>query len=68
MKLSIKVLLAFVMTLSLFVSTQVLAKDESLVCFYQENEDGELEYVCVDSNELSPCGLGCMPPCQNPDD
>ena len=32
------------------------------------NENGELEYVCVDPYEVNPCGLGCMPPCINPDE
>ena len=67
MKSKFKVLLTLVMALSVFTSLQLKANDEELVCYYQENEKGELEYVCVDPYEVNPCKIGCPPPCDIPE-
>lgn len=67
MKFKLKLFLSLAMALSVVTSLQLKANDEELVCFYQENENGELELVCVDSSEAIPCQWVCLPPCIDPE-
>ena len=41
---------------------------ENKVCFYQKNCQGELEYICIDSDGVNPYGTTCPPPCRNPEE
>ena len=65
----IKRLMALAILMLTFIPMNVYAEEpEQKVCFYVENCDGELEYVCVDPNEPAPCHFGCPPGCNDPDD
>lgn len=52
----------------MFTSLQLKANDEELVCYYQEDENGELEYVCTDPYQKGDCRMICIPPCDPFDD
>ena len=52
-----------------FVPLNVMAEEpEQKVCFFVENCEGELEYVCVDHSEPAPCQIICPPGCDNADE
>ena len=66
----IKLLLVLGISLLAFSPMIINANDdteENLVCYYRENCQGELEYVCVDPTEPQPCQLICPPGCQEED-
>ncbi len=50
----------------MFSSSELHAEDheDNKVCFYQLNEEGECELICVDDDELGimPCS-NCTPDC-----
>ena len=65
----IKSLIVLGILMLTFIPMNVLAEEpEQKVCFYVKNYDGELEYVCVDSNTPAPCQIGCPPGCKGNDD
>lgn len=52
-----------------FIPMNVAAEDsEQKVCFYVENCEGELEYICVDPNTPAPCQFNCPPGCGKEND
>lgn len=67
----IKLLIVLGITLLSFSTLNVIAnenEDDELVCFYRTNCKGELEYVCVDPNEVEPLQEVCPPGCIDPDE
>lgn len=65
----IKFLLILGISLLAFTPMIINANDnseENLVCFYRKNCQGELEYVCVNPDEVQPCQI-CPPDCQEED-
>lgn len=65
----ILIFILFIVSLCTLSPIELTANEEnSQVCFYQKNEQDELEYICVDSNEISPCGNACTPPCWDVDE
>lgn len=52
-----------------FIPMNVTAEEpEQVVCYYVENCEGELEYVCVDASEPAPCQIHCPPGCGKEDE
>ena len=65
----IKGLIALGILMLTFIPMNVMAEEpDQKVCFYVENCEGELEYVCVEPNTPTPCQLGCPPGCENGED
>ena len=63
MKTSFKIILSALMALTAISSMQLKASEENIVCYWEEDENGQLQYICVDVSEVSPCLIGCIPPC-----
>ena len=40
--------------------------EETIVCYYKKNCEGELIYVCEDSNLIEPQESFCPSPCNRP--
>ena len=59
-----KILVTLGVLMLTFIPINVLAEEpKQVVCYFVENCEGELEYVCVDPNIPSPCQIGCPPGC-----
>ena len=44
------------------------SKNDELVCFYRENCEGELEYVCIEPDSVEPLQNVCPPGCLDPEE
>ena len=67
MKYKILILILLFISLLAINPIRLMANDEK-VCFFQKNCHGELEYICLDSNEIVPQGSACLPPCRKPEE
>ena len=69
MKYKILILILLFISLLAINPIRLMANDEKeKVCFFQKNCHGELEYICLDSNEIVPQGSACLPPCRKPEE
>ena len=60
-----KIFIACAITVLILTPMTLFANDDenNLVCFYRENCQGELEYVCASPDELEPQQNVCPPRC-----